>query len=134
MTETSVFDTNGHMLYIGDTVKLFDFDGIIVFEAGAFGIGLCNIDWDFIESKIPEITGCNNTPYFCHNDNFISFWELLWNFNCEDNCCSVVTKIIDPNREEMINTLVINHMESREILEEMDNDTLLKLMLYYHET
>lgn len=32
------------------------------------------------------------SPDFCFNDNFISFWELLWNFNCDDNC-DVVERI-----------------------------------------
>jgi len=52
------------------------------------------IDWNLIENKIPEVTWCNNTPHFCHHDNFISFWELMWNFNCNiEDVCDVVVKI-----------------------------------------
>lgn len=37
------------------------------------------------------------------------------------------------SREDMIMTLVINHMEDREILETMTDEDLKKLMNYYHE-
>lgn len=89
--ETGVLDMNFNKIHTGDEVSLFGMIGEVVFESGAYGIGFQDIiDWNLIESKIPEITGCNNYPRFCHNDNFISFWELLWNFNCEEDCCIVV--------------------------------------------
>ena len=91
---SSIYDENLNQLRIGDEVSLFGMVGEVRFECGTYGIGFSNlIDWDLIESKIPEITGCNNTPAFCHNDNFISFWELLWNFNCEENVCNVVQRV-----------------------------------------
>lgn len=37
------------------------------------------------------------------------------------------------SREDMINTLMINHMESREILETMSDEELKRAMDYYHE-
>ena len=37
------------------------------------------------------------------------------------------------SREDMITTLVINHMESRSILETMSEEELKELMDYYHE-
>ena len=37
------------------------------------------------------------------------------------------------SREDMILTLVINHMEMREILETMSEEELKKVMDYYHE-
>ena len=51
------------------------------------------LDWDYIESQIKPVTGCDNQPAFCKNDNFVSLWELLWNFNCEDDVCVVLEKI-----------------------------------------
>lgn len=88
---TGVCDGNARELCVGDKVGLFGMSGKVVFECGAYGIGFETlIDWDKIEEKIPEMTGCNNSPCFCYNDNFVSFWELLWNFNCEDDLCYVV--------------------------------------------
>jgi hypothetical protein len=37
------------------------------------------------------------------------------------------------DREDMIMTLVINHMEDRRILETMTNEELKEVMDYYHE-
>lgn len=92
---SKVCDKNINELEIGDKVSLFGKTGEVVYDSGAYGIYFKeSIDWDFIESKIPEITGCDNAPHFCHNDNFVSFWELMWNFNCcIENVCEVVTKI-----------------------------------------
>ena len=88
---TGVCDDNARELCVGDKVGLFGMTGTVVFECGAYGIGFETlIDWDKIEEKIPEMTGCNNSPCFCYNDNFVSFWELLWNFNCGDDLCYVV--------------------------------------------
>ena len=36
-------------------------------------------------------------------------------------------------REDMIMTLVVNHMEDRECLETMTDEELKKVMDYYHE-
>ena len=92
---SKVCDKNINELEIGDKVSLFGKTGEVVYDSGAYGIYFKEgIDWDLIESKIPEITGCDNAPHFCHNDNFVSFWELMWNFNCcIENVCEVVTKI-----------------------------------------
>lgn len=98
--ETSVCDMDGNSIRTGDIVSLFGMVGEVVFEGGAYGIGFEQlIDWERIEKEIFPITGCNNAPYFCYNDNFISFLELLWNFNCEDDWC-VVVKIVDTGKEE----------------------------------
>lgn len=51
------------------------------------------IDWDYLDNLIAPITGCNNRSSFCRNDNFVSFWELMWNYNQEENMCSVVKVI-----------------------------------------
>lgn len=37
------------------------------------------------------------------------------------------------NREEMIMTLVINHMEDKETLEQSSTEQLEMMMKYYHE-
>ena len=48
------------------------------------------IDWDDIEKHIKEQVGNYNSLYACLNDNFISFWEIAWNFECEEDFIHVV--------------------------------------------
>ena len=52
-----------------------------------------------INSKIPEIVTDEQirnerTPKFCYCDTFVSFFELMWNFNCTiEDVCDVVEKV-----------------------------------------
>ena len=68
----------GEKLIEGDTVYLLGIEGTVRQENGAWGWGSCNyVPWELLENKIPH----NNKPSFCYCDNFISFWELKWNFD-----------------------------------------------------
>ena len=79
---TGLKDKNGVYIFGGDIVDLFGMKGKVVQECGAFGIGFMKtIDYDLLESKIPF----NNSANFCFNDNFISFWEVFWNYEQDDN-------------------------------------------------
>ena len=90
--ETGMVDCEFDEIELGDEVDLFGQRGKIVFEGGAYGVGFGHtfIDYDKLEKAIPEATGCNNSPYFTYNDNFISLWELYWNFNGEDGYIPVL--------------------------------------------
>lgn len=103
-TATDIYDMNCNKIFLGDRVSMFGMIGKVTEECGAVGISFDIIDWDRIESKIFEVTGCDNVPCFCYNDNFISFWEILWNFNCECNICNVVEieKRTVPSKEKIL--------------------------------
>ena len=92
---TGLTDKNDKKIFEGDIVKLFDVAvGVIVQECGAFGIGCRQqIDYDYLASEIASVTGYDNTPMFCYNDNFVSLWELYWNYNDENDEISVVEVI-----------------------------------------
>lgn len=68
----------GGKLFEGDTIYLLGVEGHVVKECGAWGFGSHDyVPWEEFEKRIPH----NNHPNFCYCDNFISFWELKWNFD-----------------------------------------------------
>lgn len=93
--DTGLTDKNGRKIFEGNIVRLFDIAvGKIVFGCGAFGIGCRQqIDYDYLSSEIASVTGCDNTPMFCYNDNYVSLWELYWNYNEESSGISVIEVI-----------------------------------------
>lgn len=43
---------------------------------------------------LPEVTECNKSPRFFYNKRFVSFRELMHNFNCViEDVCEIVEKI-----------------------------------------
>jgi hypothetical protein len=92
MFETGLIDGNYNDIKLRDKVNLFGMRGMICFEAGAFGICFPGgVDYDLIQSKMDEDDWCCGNKYHgCFNDNFLSLWELYWNFNSDEGCIEVL--------------------------------------------
>ena len=91
---TGLKDENGKLIWENDIVDFLGHKGTVVFECGSFGIAYKTpIDWNRIEANIKSITGCDNRLYACENDNYISLWEIYWNFNDEDDSVDTVEVI-----------------------------------------
>lgn len=89
--KTGLKDYKLNGICLDDKVSLYGLKGVVVKECGAYGIGFNDaIPWNVLYSMIEKETGCDNPPSFCDNDNFISFWEIAWNYNCEENYLSMV--------------------------------------------
>lgn len=88
-------DINNNHLFVDDIIFLYNMIGTVKKCHGTYGIAFNdNIDWNLLINNIPEETGCNNSGNFCLCDTFISFWELTWNYNIEDNLLPMINKIV----------------------------------------
>ena len=94
-TFSGIRDEKLTKIFDGDIVKFLCYVGAIVFENGAYGLaisGNSTFDWDYIEKEAKMALGTSWISA-CRNDHFISLWEIMWNFNCEDNVCHMVEVI-----------------------------------------
>lgn len=86
MIETGFTDKNNKEILAGHIVSFLDMTGKVVFESGAFGIGFeDDIVWDAVQQAVCEYTGYCNKLQACFNDHFISFYEIIWNFNIAED-------------------------------------------------
>lgn len=91
---TGLKDKNGKLIWNNDIVDYLGRKGKVKYECGSFGIVFREIiDWEEIEANICPITGCDNSLYACENDNFISLWEIMWNFNDIENSIETIEVI-----------------------------------------
>lgn len=91
---TGLTDKNGNKIWENDIVEFIGHKGKIVFGCGSFGIAYQNtIEWDEIQRRILLVTGCDNLLWACKNDNYISLWEIMWNFNDEEDSVNTVETI-----------------------------------------
>lgn len=94
--DIGLFYDDGNEICLGDKVSLVTGDtGEVVFECGTYGIAILEgIDYEKVQLEMDKkYCCCGNRYYGCYSDNFISLWELYWNFNCEENSLYPVTRI-----------------------------------------
>lgn len=93
MCETGLHDEEGTPICSGDEIEYNDgfyyFRGTVVYECGAFGIG--------VKETLPSDLFSD----YCRNDNFISFWEIIWNSDEPDEGFVPNVKIIGKRKEEL---------------------------------
>lgn len=111
---TGVTDKNGKQIWKNDIVDFMGHKGRISFECGCFGIAFSDcIDWEEIENNIYPVTGCDNPLRACENDNFISLWEVMWNFNDEEDSINTI-EVIGNTFDDL------ELLENKTNIEEMD--------------
>lgn len=90
-----LLDKYYNSIKIGDTVSLFGEIGQVHEEMGALGIYFReDVNWELVKDKLKNMENCKKTLYFCYNETFISFWEIMNNLTGSiEDVCEVVSKL-----------------------------------------
>lgn len=90
-----LLDKYYNSIKIGDTVSLFGEIGQVHEEMGALGICFKEgVNWELVKDKLKKKENCKKTLYFCYNETFISFWEIMNNLTGSiEDVCEVVSKL-----------------------------------------
>lgn len=52
------------------------------------------VNWELVKDKLKNMENCKKTLYFCYNETFISFWEIMNNLTGSiEDVCEVVSKL-----------------------------------------
>lgn len=85
---TELIDASEKLIHEGDVITFCGIKGKVIFQYGCFGVATEEeIDYLKLQKYMDdnEEECCGNEYRGCENDNFISLWELYWNFNCIEN-------------------------------------------------
>lgn len=89
-----LLDKYYNSIKIGDAVSLFGEIGQVNEEMGALGIYFKDgVNWELVKINLKN-GKLQKTLYFCYNETFISFWEIMNNLTGSiEDVCEVVSKL-----------------------------------------
>ena len=91
---TGLKDKNGKKIFEGDIVKLDEQLFKVIYECANFGLGSNKeINYNPIINKSKEAGSMDFWGCYC--DNFVSLFELYWNFNDDENILNEIEVIGD---------------------------------------
>lgn len=107
---TDLKDKKHKAIYEGDIVNFLGLKGKIVYRFGCFGISFKdNINYNEIEKKSLLKLGTKSTCLGCYCLDFISLWEICWNFGFTINNNSISVPTVE---------IIGNMIDNLELLEE----------------